>query len=360
MDRALSADVKQKIKEKLTESSAHLTIKLISGILFVLSTFAIVVMVVFKVDNISPFVDWNWFDVTLIPGIVSFTMLLIWMITHYITYDTSIAEVDVVSPGDEYVYEKFLESVEVANIESYHEAKSFWDLLLCLAYIGVVAMGALIYFTPCSDCSTPYDLLALGTVFSYGFRLVYRLTCAFHEYYRMRNMVSEVDRWQVSKDNQRFFGDVARDLAYQVFGFGVLFDMLMWCLTLTLALFGLVWVINGDCESHCSDTIACVRTLVYTIFVVEAVYVLAGLVLSFYRRITAVESIDRLIARVRHSHLEAEKQRVKHREEVQELGGNLEEEEDAEEGLLDRNRGRGNGKDKGKGRQGRESHKRRG
>jgi hypothetical protein len=161
----------------------------------------------------------------------------------------------------------------------------------------------------------PLRGMLIGSLNTYRYMHTYIHTYIYtyiHTYiHRMRNMVSEVDHWQVSKDNHRFFGDVSRDLAYQVFGFGVLFDMLTWCLTITLGLFGLVWVINGDCESHCASTIACVRTLVYTIFIVEAVYVLAGLVLSFYRRITAVESIDRLIARVRHSHIEAEKQRVR-------------------------------------------------
>jgi len=192
------------------------------------------------------------------------------------------------------------------KIEEYHEAQAFRDVLLLLLYIVFAFFGLAIYMTPCNGCNTPYPLLAMGVVVTYGIRALVKTYHLPYFYYRYNLLAREVYNYQLYLDERRLQEDTTKDVHLTSdWSLAYLIDFFFFMCSVILALLGTVWVTNNNCAVRCIRLFHYCKYLLGGMYVLESFYGLSVLLLQFYQRSTGVEKVLQIFKRLRSQYFPA-------------------------------------------------------
>jgi len=180
--------------------------KIFAIVMGALSLEVLVVFLILKLDG-KTLGNLSFISLIMIPISVIGFCLLLWTSFHYLALGaTDSARVSTINPNE------LLKEVSVEKIEEYHEAQAFRDVLLLLLYIVFAFFGLAIYMTPCNGCNTPYPLLAMGVVVTYGIRALVKTYHLPYFYYRYNLLAREVYNYQLYLDERRLQEDTTKDV----------------------------------------------------------------------------------------------------------------------------------------------------
>lgn len=267
-------------------------IKLLAVIVGTLSLELFVLLAVLKQDAQTDVAAYRWSVIVFPTLFTCFFALCIWTWVHY-----HLAGNDLGGRWSwEWVRLQLIEIINVDHLEQYHERYLFRDLMLTFAYVTMIAYGALIQNTKCRNCDTPFGMAAIGVMVINCVRLVLLLMRAYFDFFRLREMCSEIRFFKSWRDEKRFKEDVVPSLAMRSqWNYYKIFEGCSFIALLGFILLGTMWVESGACADTCPRAYNLTMYLVIGVFVFEGVYVLSVVALTFFHRSLGVEGVEKVV-----------------------------------------------------------------
>jgi len=285
------------------------------GSLGLLFLYVLFILVVLKEDGYSSVAIWSWRDVVMAPAIASALMFIVFFCLQYFwsIRSTSIFDGEnsrrkssdqrkrLLSETDwnrsQDAISASLHSVELSQLNTYHESVTFSSVLLILAYLIYLVFIAFALLTPCSRCQTPYHAISIGLCITYGIRIITEIIAATFTYYSLRLLIYELDLMQKSRNDYRFFYRVLPDLTTPFWIHWMHYiSAFMFVCSIVGALCVIFWTTNHDCEATCPRRFEAYFFLTIAIFLLEGLYLLSLLLFVYLRRVLSVEAVLAAVA----------------------------------------------------------------
>jgi hypothetical protein len=272
--------------------------KICATIMSGLSLEVLIVFIILKLDGFTQLNHLDWIKLIVIPFVIGASFVILWMLIHFFTEGAENVSKGLLLQPQELLMDQ--EVVDPTSVDGFNQFHVFRDILLFSLYCLFIVYGVAIYVTPCQSCTTPYAMLSLGIVLTYSVRALL-LLYHFHQYYRRYTMmVTEISNYRTLHDENRLFNEALPDLhATDENNYSYVLDVAMFLLTLSLALFGTVWVQNNECAVRCVKLFHYNKYLLAGMYVFEAGYVVSVLLIRFYERMSGVETIQTLFNRLK-------------------------------------------------------------
>jgi len=186
--------------------------------------------------------------------------------------------------------------LEIENLELYHEIVIFRSLLLIFTYGFYVTYSAFLIRIPCNHCDTPYRMMAIALVSTYGIRIFCLLWNLFFNFHFYRLMTTEVDMLKHSTSDYRFFFKVVPDLSRNgSLSVSTGIELAMFMITLAFALLNTLWIAQDLCEKSCPRIFHAYEYLQVALYLLEVSYVISVLILRYLKRTLGIEGIEKII-----------------------------------------------------------------
>jgi len=259
-----------------------------------LSLELMLVFVILKLDQRTKIQQLSWAQVIGLPSGVAGFFLVVYLIIHFLSVGANESErVASANPVE------LLKEVDVENIEGYHQARMFRDLLLLFAFGLLTAYGLIIRMTPCQHCHTPFALLSTGVTVCYCVRILLLLYHMFHYFKRYNIMASEISTYQHYNDERRLIDGAMADLSrVEEWPYCNVVDLSVFVANLMLALMATVWIENNDCALRCARLFDYSKFLLVGLYVTEGLFMFSVLVIQYYHRVSGVELATSACARL--------------------------------------------------------------
>jgi len=190
-----------------------------------------------------------------------------------------------------------LHSVELSQLNTYHESATFSSVLLILSFLVYLVFFAFALLTPCSHCQTPYHAISIGLCITYGIRIITEIITATFTYYSLRLLINELDLMQKSRNDYRFFYRVLPDLTTPFWIHWLHYiSAFMFVCSIVGALCVIFWTINHDCEVTCPRRFEAYFFLTIAIFIFEGLYLLSLILFIYLRRMFSVDAVLATVA----------------------------------------------------------------
>jgi len=233
----------------------------------------------------------------LTPSILgSVAFLVLWMWLNY--SETEPHEVDASQRLTMASDQALLDDVSVRNLDTYHEIECFTLILHTLCYALFIAYGFEAYGEPCFDCDTPYNDIALAIMIIYGMRILSMGFYQIAENYRLKNLVREVDKYQVSSTHVNFFKVTLPKLKMSDFAVAMLYVcFLAILLSISCIVLASLWLGDGYCSVRCHKQFESTNAMITGMYAFELAFVIWVAFLLFFRRYLGVEGVSELARR---------------------------------------------------------------
>jgi len=270
-------------------------LKMCSIIMAGLSIETLIIFIILKLDGFNHLHHMGWVKLVAFPFAMAACFVILYMLVIFFSEgQDNVNKALILHPPE------VLQQQDPNSIEAYNEFHVFRDILILCLYCLFIIYGFLIYSTPCSSCNTPYPMLSLGVTITYTIRAIV-LIYHFRIYYVRYNLMAyEVASYQTLSDENRFFNQALPDLIEsEEWSYTFMIDISMFLCTLSLALFGTVWIDNNECSERCERLFHYSKYLLAGMYVFEAGYVISCLLLRFYSRTSGVETMQALFNRLK-------------------------------------------------------------
>jgi len=254
------------------------------------------VLTIMKVDIHTGVHNWEWWEVSYVPGGLAVVSLIIWLVTNLFS---SLREKLILGNNvDSIDTLKSNSDVPLDRIMLYCEVCVFRDVLLFAAFTMMTLYGIVIYTTPCKSCNTPYDVLTLGLGLIYGLRCCFALYHLVVSYRRYTTMTREIRSFRHTCDSARLYSALG-DLQVEVGGMYMFWVVAtLWLCTMLAAVMGTLWISTNQCATHCARMFHYCTYLVWAVYFLEFLYLSSVLILRYYERSWGVEGVQLLLNRL--------------------------------------------------------------
>jgi len=280
------------------------------------------ILVILKEDGHSVVSTFSWRRIITVPLFGTFFCLICFLCLHFYSLGLNLLDADLIFQpipikgkdkkdfgGSKRAEEvaalgghfyddmgKWLRSLDTVQLELYHEVYVFRAILLIAIYGFYVTYSAFLIQIPCHHCDTPYRMMGIALVITYGVRILCCLWNFYFDFYHYGLMATEVAVLKQSYGDYRFFRKAAFDL-YRTSGITVsgILTASMFAITLAFALLNTLWIGQHLCESSCPRVFSAYKYLQVALFILEVSYVVSVFIMMYLRRSFGVEGVEKIV-----------------------------------------------------------------
>jgi len=191
---------------------------------------------------------------------------------------------------------KWLRCLEHENLALYHKVVTFRSILKILVYGWYITYLGFLIRIPCHQCDTPYRMLGVVLIITYGIRLLCDIWNVYFQFHYYGLMVSEIEQLKNSPNDYRFFHKVIPDLN-RTSGLTTsnFISATMLIIILSFILLGTLWIGQHLCEQTCPRIFSAYRYLLLALYILEICIVVTATVIFYLKRAMGIEGVEKII-----------------------------------------------------------------